>query len=366
MSSVLRAVAPRGVAAKDSAPRERRHGIATFALGPPLAGTVAAQEARIARAREARIGLQTETSSMDPHFALVGANQTIARHIFGTLLGADEARRPAPGLTSARAVAPDTWEFTIRAGAVLHDGTPTTGEDIRFSPERMPRVPNSPAAFIRLAGVTAANVFFNRAGRREFSAFLIGFGSTAGDAYPALSLVPQRFDQQRGLGGLNRGRYGNPGFDALLARSNAATDAAERDGLLRKAAIWFASDAPDADLHRKLLDVAPPTPDDPRGFATNLGHGALRPRYRDDPARPAPLPRGRPIRVVMQLFPTAKLFRTGHRIRLDVAASNFPQFDLNAPSFEPDERGFAPRVAVHRVFCDAARDSRLSLPLAPV
>jgi uncharacterized protein len=130
-----------------------------------------------------------------------------------------------------------------------------------------------------------------------------------------------------------------------------------------EAEIWFASDAPDADLHLKLIDVAPPTPDDPRGFAMNLCHGALRLRYRDDPARPKPLPRETPVRVVVQLFPTANLFRAGHRIRLDIAAANFPHFDVNPQSYEPEGQGFAPRVAVHRVFGDAARASRLVLPV---
>jgi peptide/nickel transport system substrate-binding protein len=98
--------------------------------------------------------------------------------------------------------------------------------------------------------VMPASVFFTRAGRREFSAFLIGFGSTAGDAYPALSQVLHSFDQQRGLGGLNRGRYSNPAFDALLARSNAATDAAERDALLREATrLGFATDHAIIPLH---------------------------------------------------------------------------------------------------------------------
>lgn len=139
-----------------------------------------------------------------------------------------------------------------------------------------------------------------------------------------------------------------------------------RDTLLAgplEAEIWFASDAPDADLHLKLIDVHPPTNDDPGGFAMNLAHGALRLRYRDDPADPRPLPAGQPVRVRVAMFPTANLFRSGHRIRLDIAASNFPHFDVNPQSFEPEGAGFAPRPAVHRVFCDAARPSRVVLPV---
>jgi peptide/nickel transport system substrate-binding protein len=133
-------------------------------IGPPLvrlllagllAGTVltpAALHAQEAQPREARVGLQTETSSIDPHFALVGANQNVAQHIFDPMLGADLNLRPVPGLTSVTNPEPDIWEFRIREGARFHDGTPVTAEDIRFSLERMPKVPNSPAPFIRMQG----------------------------------------------------------------------------------------------------------------------------------------------------------------------------------------------------------------------
>ncbi|MBU8540409.1 ABC transporter substrate-binding protein [Falsiroseomonas tokyonensis] len=112
-----------------------------------------------AMAQEARIAIQTETSSLDPHFALVGANQAVARHIFEALVGSDRDLKPVPGLTEFSNPEPDVWEFRIRPDARFHDGSPVTAEDLRFSLERMPRVPNSPAPFIRLAGsVTAIEV----------------------------------------------------------------------------------------------------------------------------------------------------------------------------------------------------------------
>jgi peptide/nickel transport system substrate-binding protein len=121
-----------------------------------LAGLLATTVLAAARAQpqrdEARVGLQTETSSIDPHFALVGANQTVAQHIFDPMLAADSNLRPLPGLTSFSNPAPDLWEFTIREGARFQDGTPVTTQDILFSLQRMPKVPNSPAPFIRMAG----------------------------------------------------------------------------------------------------------------------------------------------------------------------------------------------------------------------
>lgn len=103
----------------------------------------------------ARLGIQTETSSIDPHFALVGANQTVAGMIFESLLAADDAMRPTGGLADRWTAVSDTiWEFHVRPGAMFHDGTPVTAEDIRFSLDRMPRVPGSPAPYVRLAGLT--------------------------------------------------------------------------------------------------------------------------------------------------------------------------------------------------------------------
>ena len=88
-----------------------------------------------------RIGVQTETSSLDPHFALIGANQAIAAHVFDALVGSDITLQPAPGLTTVSNPQPDVWEFRVRDGATFQDGTPVTAEALRFSLDRMPRVP---------------------------------------------------------------------------------------------------------------------------------------------------------------------------------------------------------------------------------
>ncbi len=110
-----------------------------------------------AYAADAKIGIQTETSSIDPHFALVGANQVISEQIFESLLSADAAMRPQAGLADRwQLVGDDVWEFHIRPGSMFHDGTPVTAEDVRFSLERMPHVPGSPAPYVRLAGITAS------------------------------------------------------------------------------------------------------------------------------------------------------------------------------------------------------------------
>ncbi|MBV9816588.1 MAG: CocE/NonD family hydrolase, partial [Alphaproteobacteria bacterium] len=69
--------------------------------------------------------------------------------------------------------------------------------------------------------------------------------------------------------------------------------------------------------------------------------------------------------ITIELFPTGNLFRRGHRLRLDIASSNFPHFDINANSGEDEGKMEHPRLAHNRVFIDAARPSHLILPIIP-
>lgn len=44
---------------------------------------------------------------------------------------------------------------------------------------------------------------------------------------------------------------------------------------------------------------------------------------------------GRVYPFAIRPFPTAKVFRNGHRIRVDISGSNFPRFDVNPNTGEP-------------------------------
>jgi putative CocE/NonD family hydrolase len=127
--------------------------------------------------------------------------------------------------------------------------------------------------------------------------------------------------------------------------------------------LWISSDNLDADIHAKLVDVYPPNPDYPHGFAMNLTEGLLRLRYRQSWAEPAPMLPGEVYPVTIALFPTANLFRRGHRLRLDLAGSNFPHFDVNPNSGEPEGASERPQIATNRLFVDRAHPSHLVLPV---
>ena len=98
----------------------------------------------------------------------------------------------------------------------------------------------------------------------------------------------------------------------------------------------------------------------------NLTDGIIRLRYAEDPSKPRMRGAGEVTRVVITLFPTANLFQADHRIRLDVSSSNFPKFDVNPNTGEPDGLARRKRIARNTVYVDAARPGSVRLPILPV
>jgi uncharacterized protein len=129
--------------------------------------------------------------------------------------------------------------------------------------------------------------------------------------------------------------------------------------------LWIASDSPDTDFTAKLIDVHPPNHDYPEGFAMNLTEGLLRVRYRDSWERPTWLAPGAVYAITIDLFPIGNLFTPGHCLRLDISSSNFPHFDVNSNSGEPEGSMDHPRIAENRIFLDSQRPSHIMLPIIP-
>jgi putative CocE/NonD family hydrolase len=128
--------------------------------------------------------------------------------------------------------------------------------------------------------------------------------------------------------------------------------------------LWFASSAVDTDFVVKLVDVYPPNEDYLDGYALNVSEGIMRARYRDSYESPELLVPGETAFVSVRLHPTSNLFKTGHRIRIQLASSDYPGYDVN-----PGTGGtiFAPKgppvVAENAIFHDAERPSHIVLPL---
>ena len=132
-----------------------------------------------------------------------------------------------------------------------------------------------------------------------------------------------------------------------------------------EARLWIASDGPDTDFTIKLIDVYPPSEDYPQGYALNLTDAILRCRYRDSWEKPSMMTPGQVYPIKLTAFPTSNLFKAGHRIRLDIASSNFPHFDVNPNTGAPEGTGLTRRVAKNSVYVDANRPSHVVLPVVP-
>jgi peptide/nickel transport system substrate-binding protein len=104
--------------------------------------------ATAASAQELRIGLSAEPSSIDPHFHALTPNNALLSHIFERLVEPDEKGGMKPGLAESwKAINDTTWEIKLRKGVKWHDGSDFTADDVLFSFERPPNVPNSPGSF---------------------------------------------------------------------------------------------------------------------------------------------------------------------------------------------------------------------------
>jgi putative CocE/NonD family hydrolase len=89
------------------------------------------------------------------------------------------------------------------------------------------------------------------------------------------------------------------------------------------ATLYVSSDVKDTDVTVKLIDVLPD------GTAYNLDETIQRLRYRDGDDKTVWLENGKVYKVALTPMVTSDLLAAGHRIRIEVAGSNFPRFDRN-------------------------------------
>jgi len=120
---------------------------------------------------------------------------------------------------------------------------------------------------------------------------------------------------------------------------------------------WVAADTVDSDVVARLCDVRP----DGRSF--HVADGILRLRFRAGPGAPQLLNPGEVYRVEVDLWSTSHVFLPGHRLRLQVRASDFPRYD-RCPG---DGRNSAEADRVvpqrNRIFHDPDHPSHLVLPV---
>jgi hypothetical protein len=146
--------------------------------------------------------------------------------------------------------------------------------------------------------------------------------------------------------------------DVLVYTSAVMTEALEVTGPLA-VTLYAASSAPDTDFTAKLVDVHPD------GYARNLADGIVRARYRDSRTAPTLLTPGEVTKFTIDLWATSHVFLPGHRIRVEIASSNFPRFDRNLNTGEDQATGTRRQSARQTVFHDARYPSHILLPVIP-
>ena len=129
--------------------------------------------------------------------------------------------------------------------------------------------------------------------------------------------------------------------------------------------LFAASSATDTDFTAKLVDVYPASADYPEGFEMNVTDGIVRARYRHALDHAEMLKPGAIYELTIEPFPTANVFKKGHRIRVDISSSNFPRFDVNPNTGEPLGLNRRSQIAENTVYHDAAHRSAVVLPMAP-
>jgi putative CocE/NonD family hydrolase len=125
------------------------------------------------------------------------------------------------------------------------------------------------------------------------------------------------------------------------------------------ATLYAASSAVDTDFVVRLCDVYPD------GRSINIQEGIVRARYRDSLTDPAPITPDEVYEYRIRLGPTSNVFKAGHRIRVDVTSSDFPQWDRNLNTGGPlGKEGLAHAVVANQVLLHTSQyPSRIILPV---
>jgi hypothetical protein len=146
----------------------------------------------------------------------------------------------------------------------------------------------------------------------------------------------------------------------LTFTSDVLTDDVEVTGPVT-VTLSAATSATDTDFTAKLVDVWPD------GRAMSVVDGIVRARFRHGGEAPEPVTPGDVEPYEIRLALTSQVFKTGHRIRLDVSSSNFPRFDRNSNSGKAASAVTAAdfTVAVQTVHHAADHPSFVMLPIIP-
>ncbi|MGV7929199.1 MAG: CocE/NonD family hydrolase [Spirochaetota bacterium] len=126
-----------------------------------------------------------------------------------------------------------------------------------------------------------------------------------------------------------------------------------------KLVLYASSSARDTDFAVKLAEVRPD------GTSVNIQSAVYRASNRESLVKPSLLEKDRVYRFEIEVGNTSMLFKKGHRIRLQIAGSNFPEYGRNLQTGEDNGTTARTGKARQAVFHDRERPSQLILPVIP-
>ena len=148
--------------------------------------------------------------------------------------------------------------------------------------------------------------------------------------------------------------------DVLVYTTPVLTEDIEVTGPV-VAKLFASSSARDTDWTVKLVDVFP----GPDEKAINVADGILRARYREGLDRPRLMEPGKVYEFEVDLLNTSNVFKKGHRIRIEISSSNFPQYDRNQNTGNQLFTDTELKSADQTIYHDGPRPSHLVLPIIP-
>ena len=144
--------------------------------------------------------------------------------------------------------------------------------------------------------------------------------------------------------------------DILVYTSDILEEGIEVSGFIEMS-LFVSSDVKDTDFTVKLIDVYPD------GTAYNLDETIQRARYREGYDKEVFMEEGEVYQIDLTPLSTSNYFAKGHRIRIEVASSNFPRFmrNLNTGGNNYDEtEGIVAHNTIHH---SADYPSQIKLPI---
>ncbi len=123
--------------------------------------------------------------------------------------------------------------------------------------------------------------------------------------------------------------------------------------------LFASSSAPDTDFFVRLIDVAPD------GIERDVSLGMVRARYRNGLDKPGLITPGEVVKYTIRMNPTSNAFLPGHRIRLDVTSSDFPNYDRNHNTAANQNADATLKTAKQTIYHGGVHATRIVLPQVP-